>query len=442
MSRHRPARDACPPADLAGTRRRVGLTGAAAVLALGLTAAPLPFVAASTSDVASVPPRANAADLDILYVGAHPDDEASRLSMFGEWKERYGAKTGVVTITRGEGGGNAVGPEEGPALGLIREREERAAVGTADITSVYNLDKVDFYYSVSAPLHQEAWKQHETLGRLVRIIRETTPDVVMTMNPAPSPGNHGGHQDAALLLIAAYYAAGDPSMFPAQIRREGLEPFAPKKLFTTQARGQLGAPGANCGTTFTPTNPADDIYGVWSGRRAENGKTWAQIEREAQRRYASQGWSGFPDVNADPAQLTCDYMTQIDSRVPFVRGDLTAGAAASSTMLEGALLRSIDGLPLGTGLDLSTDDFELTPGAASSLRVTLTAPEDASLSGVRLKVALPTGWSGPSRLRVGRVTAGETVTKSLSVIAPSSAQPGRSLVGVTLRSSGRTGFTD
>jgi len=84
MSRHRPARDACPPADLAGTRRRVGLTGAAAVLALGLTAAPLPFVAASTSDVASVPPRANAADLDILYVGAHPDDEASRLSMFGE----------------------------------------------------------------------------------------------------------------------------------------------------------------------------------------------------------------------------------------------------------------------------------------------------------------------------------------------------------------------
>ena len=111
MSRHRPARDACPPADLAGTRRRVGLTGAAALLTLGLglTAAPLPFVAASTTDATSVPPRASAADLDILYVGAHPDDEASRLSMFGEWKERYGAKTGVVTITRGEGGGNAVG---------------------------------------------------------------------------------------------------------------------------------------------------------------------------------------------------------------------------------------------------------------------------------------------------------------------------------------------
>jgi LmbE family N-acetylglucosaminyl deacetylase len=404
---------------------------------LGLGLAGLGVAAPS----ATAKPR-DPADLDILYVGAHPDDEASRLSMFGEWRERYGARTGVVTITRGEGGGNAAGPEEGPALGLIREREERAAVGTAGLTDVYNLDKVDFYYSVSAPLHQQAWGQRETLGRLVRVIRETTPEIVMTMNPAPSPGNHGGHQDAALLLTEAYYAAGDPGRFPGQLTRDGLKPFAPKKLLTTQVRGTTGAAGPNCATTFTPANPADDVYGVWSGRRAENGKTWAQVEREAQRRYVSQGWSGFPDVSADPRQLTCDYMTQVDSRVPFTRGDLTAEAASSATMLEGALLQEPGGLPLGTGLDLSTADFDVVPGGSSTLTVRLTAPARAGLKAARMSLDLPAGWSGPDPVGLGNVKPGRTVTRDLEVTAPASAEPGRALVGLTVRSQGRAGFTD
>jgi LmbE family N-acetylglucosaminyl deacetylase len=382
------------------------------------------------------------ADLDVLYVGAHPDDEASRLSTFGEWRERYGADVGVVTITRGEGGGNAVGPEEGPPLGLIREREERDAVGTAGLTDVYNLDKVDFYYSVSAPLHQRAWGQEETLSRLVRVIRETTPEVLMTMNPAPSPGNHGGHQDAALLLIEAYYAAGDPSRFPEQITEEGLEPFAPKRLFTTQARGQAGSVGQACATSFRPVNPAEDIYGVWSGRRAENGKTWAQIEREAQRKYASQGWAGFPDVSADPASLPCDYMMQIDARVPFTRGDSSEDAAPSSSMLEGALLQQPGGFPLGTGLDLTTQDFRIVPGGSSTLAVSLTAPEDRDLRGVRMDTEMPDGWRGPKTLGVGRVPAGQTVTRSFEVTAPASESPSRQLVGLTVTAGNQSGFTD
>ena len=68
--------------------------------------------------------------LNVLFVGAHPDDEAFTIPAFGQWAEDSGLKTGVVTITRGEGGGNAVGPEEGPALGILREGEERRAVGT------------------------------------------------------------------------------------------------------------------------------------------------------------------------------------------------------------------------------------------------------------------------------------------------------------------------
>src|SRR6476619_2737982 len=96
-----------------------------------------------------------AVDLDALFVGAHPDDEAFTLATYGQWGETYGVDIGVVTITRGEGGGNAQGPEEGPPLGLIREAEERRAVGKAGIENVFYLDKVDFWYTLSAPLTEQ-----------------------------------------------------------------------------------------------------------------------------------------------------------------------------------------------------------------------------------------------------------------------------------------------
>ncbi len=442
---------AVPARSRAGTAHRALAAGGACLLAVALAAPVAPAQAApgssgtAGSPLGRVAPPSGPADLDVLYVGAHPDDEAGRLSVFGEWAERYGARTGVVTITRGEGGGNAAGPEEGPALGLIREREERAAVGGVGITDVYNLDKVDFYYSVSASLHQEAWNAKATLRRLVRVVRETTPDVVVTMNPAPSPGNHGGHQEAARLAIEAYAAAGDPSRFPGQITKDGLEPFAPSKLFTISAAGTAGGTGPNCATTFTPTNPADDIYGVWSGRTSRKyGGTWAQVEREAQRRYVSQGWSVFPDVSADPASLGCDYLAQIDSRVPFTRGDLTAAAAPSSTMLEGAVLESHDGLPLGTGLDLGTDTFEVVPGGTATVDLTLTAPDDARLRGATAYVELPDGWSTPTdQVELGNLRPGTSVTRTVEVTAAPDATTGqRALVGVTVRTSHGSGFND
>lgn len=413
---------------------------AGAVLVAGTFAAP----AASAEPERQARPSQNPADLDVLFVGAHPDDESGQLSMFGEWGERFGAKTGVVTVTRGEGGGNAVGPEEGPALGLIREAEERSAVGHAGVSDVYNLDKVDFYYSVSEPLHRKTWGHQDSLRRLVRVVRETTPDVIVTMDTAPSPGNHGGHQEAALLATEAYYAAGDPSRFPGQIKREGLDPFAPSKLFSTGVRGSGESTGANCATSMTPDDPADDIYGVWSGRRSRTqGKTWAQIEREAQRKYASQGWAGFPDVPSDPSKLGCDFLRQIDARVPFVRGDQTAEAASAATMLEGAVLREHGGLPLGTGLDLSTEQFEVTPGGSSKVTVALTAPDDKRLRNVRARVRVPAGWDGARTLRFGNLAKGQTKRRTVTVTAADDAAPEkRSLVSVNVRSRDGHGYNN
>src|SRR5699024_4107241 len=118
-----------------GISRRRLLQGSAV---LGLAAG------ATALDLSGLPPMERAladgsVDLDILYIGAHPDDEACTLAAFGQWNEFEDQTAGVITITRGEGGGNAVGLEEGPELGLIREGEERTAVGYAGIEHVFNL---------------------------------------------------------------------------------------------------------------------------------------------------------------------------------------------------------------------------------------------------------------------------------------------------------------
>jgi LmbE family N-acetylglucosaminyl deacetylase len=199
-------------------------------------------------------------DLDVLVIGAHPDDEAFGLATYGQWNEYADAEVGVITVTRGEGGGNAVGTEEGPALGLLREREERNAVSAAGISHIYNLDKVDFYYTVSAPLTAQTWDYNDTLSRVVRVIRATTPDIIITMNPSPTPGNHGNHQLAARLAIDGYLAAADGTQFAD----DGFEPWSVDAIYQGGANGQE-AMGQDCGTTFKPADPTDTVFGVWQG---------------------------------------------------------------------------------------------------------------------------------------------------------------------------------
>jgi len=109
------------------TARRAGsAVAAAAALTLAGTGAVAAAPGGNDNGGGQRPPdRTTSAgepvDLDALFVGAHPDDEAFQLSAYGEWGAENDLRTGVVTVTRGEGGGNAVGPEEGPPLGLLRD---------------------------------------------------------------------------------------------------------------------------------------------------------------------------------------------------------------------------------------------------------------------------------------------------------------------------------
>lgn len=396
----------------------------------------VPIVALTTALALAAPVGAAApgrgpdrgdADLDVLFVGAHPDDEASRLSTYGQWRENHGYTTGVITITRGEGGGNAIGTEEGAELGIIREAEERRAVARAGIEHIYNLDHVDFWYNLSAPLTEEIWERDDPDGlleRTVRVLRMTRPEVIVTMNPGI---NHGHHQYAAWLAVEAFSAAADPTAFPEQLRDEGLEPWRAAKIFTTRVQGS-GPSGPECESTFTPAEPTDVVYGVWSGRWSEeHGTTWAQVEREAQREYASQGWHTFPDVPTDPNALGCDRQTLIDSRVPF-----TPGNTSPTAMLEGALEPAAGGLPLGTEFFLRIAPFRTVAGQPVEVTVHARNGGDRVLRDATVDLHVPDGWTVEGDDRLGNLPRGRERTTTLTVTPPAAAGRGRVSLDATL----------
>ncbi|MFD0686228.1 sugar-binding protein [Actinomadura fibrosa] len=414
------------------------LSAALAASSIALTAPPAqaappgPGASGGTSG-GSAGGSAGKGGLDVLFVGAHPDDEAGTLSTLGQWNEFDKARTGVLTVTRGEGGGNAAGTEEGPPLGLLRENEERRAVGKAGVTDIHYLDKVDFFYTVSAPLTDATWGHDATLEKVVRLVRETRPKVIVTMEPAPLPGQHGNHQQAARLATEAYYAAADPSAFPEQLTKEKLSTWAPGRLFDTG--GGSGPTGAACAANVTTTSPATLTYGVWGGRASarNGGKTWAQVEREAQRVYVSQGWGGFPDVPADPSKIGCDYFTQVDSRVPFTLGNTDASA-----MLEGAFTPPKGGLPLGSRFFLTSDAFGVTPGR--SFTVTAHASSPKTLQQARAALKVPAGWTVTGSGDLGRLGTKER-TATFKVQPPAGASPGRVQLSATLTAGKASGQT-
>ncbi|MEV5240413.1 PIG-L family deacetylase [Streptomyces cinnamoneus] len=291
-----------------------------ALAVAGLLAA-VPWVAGC--DTKAVPsgrtPSSGGADrahADVLFIGAHPDDEFQSLATLGRWKEKDGLSSAVVTITRGEGGSNAVGPEEGAALGMIRETEERKAVGTLGIRDVYYLDKPDFGYTLNAPLAGTVWNRKpqrptDTLERLVRVIRATTPKTVVTMDPRPF-NQHGAHQQAGRLATEAFTRAGDPGAFPGQIAEEGYRPWKPSRLLT-QSWGFKGPLGSQCdGQRIDDENTGLPVLGVWPGERSSGGKTWAQLERDAARTYKTQGFLSLSEEVGTPLkEMPCEWFTVV-----------------------------------------------------------------------------------------------------------------------------------
>ncbi|MBF5028757.1 MULTISPECIES: sugar-binding protein [unclassified Micromonospora] len=396
----------------------------AAIAMCGLLSLGLATPAQANPQQAAPKPQAKKSDkpvdLDIMFIGAHPDDEAGQLGMLGYWNEYHGMKAGVITTTRGEGGGNATGLEEGPELGILREAEERKAVGWAGVEHIYNLDALDFWYTASAPLTEEVWGHQETLSRIVRVLRTTKPEVILTMNPSATQGNHGNHQKAAMLAVEAFYAAADPKAFPEQIKKEGLKPWRVSRIFQTGGSGTTGTNGPACETTFTPAEASNVIFGTWQGYESarHDGNRWNTVQTWARREYVSQGWGNSSFPSTDPNAIGCNRLTLIDTRTPYPDPNVGAGTGA----LQGATLRAPGGLPLGTEVHVRPRTWEAVGGQPIKVDTVLYA--EKAVPGAKVTLSVPAGWTVSGNGNVGTLTPGKEVVKTFTVTPPAQVEVG------------------
>ena len=173
--------------------------------------------------------RKLATTASLLHVTAHPDDEhAGMLTLASRGR---GVRTALLSLNRGEGGANAIGPELFDGLGLIRTRELVLSGRYYGLDDLYFGTAVDYGYSKSVDEAFRSWDREALLEDMVRVIRLNRPLVVVGRFHGSERDGHGHHHATGLLTPEAVAAAADPARFPRQITEEGLRPWRVVRTF-------------------------------------------------------------------------------------------------------------------------------------------------------------------------------------------------------------------
>ena len=175
-----------------------------------------------------------------LHTGAHPDDEDS--AFMARMARGDHARVAYLSLNRGEGGQNVIGPELFDALGVIRT-EELLQARRLDGGEQFFTRSFDYGFSKTLQEARTKWDERQLLGDMVRTIRMFRPLVIYSRFSGTPADGHGQHQMAGYLTPLAFKAAADPAEFPEQLR-DGLRPWQVKKLYRGVGFGG-GAAGAN-----------------------------------------------------------------------------------------------------------------------------------------------------------------------------------------------------
>jgi LmbE family N-acetylglucosaminyl deacetylase len=231
------------------------------------------------------PPANNSADIflqlkklnvlgSVLYIAAHPDDENNGLLPFLAKEKLY--RTAYLSLTRGDGGQNLIGSEQGIELGLIRTQELLAA-RRQDGAEQYFTRAYEFGFSKSSEEALRIWDKQKILSDVVWVIRKYQPDVIIKRFPPDSRAGHGHHAASAILADEAYIAAADPNRFPEQFTY-GVKPWKAKRIVWNT----FNFGGNN-------TTSTDQLKMDVGGFNPLVGKSYGEIGGEARSMHKSQG---------------------------------------------------------------------------------------------------------------------------------------------------------
>jgi LmbE family N-acetylglucosaminyl deacetylase len=263
----------------------------------------------------------------VLYVAAHPDDENTRLLAYLANEKLY--RTGYLSLTRGDGGQNLIGDEQGIDLGLIRTQELLAA-RRVDGAEQFFSRAYDFGYSKSPEETMRIWGHDEILSDVVWVIRKFRPDVIICRFPTTGEGGHGHHTASAILAEEAFDAAADPTKFPEQLTKGVTTWQATRLMWNTFNFG-----GNN-------TQRADQFKMDVGQFNPLLGKSYGEIAAQSRSQHRSQGF-GVPAQRGS----VLEYFKTLKGKAPV--NDLMDGADVSWNRLgnyvnAAAVTKSIDSM--------------------------------------------------------------------------------------------------
>ncbi len=249
-------------------RLLAGLAGAIAVTAL-----PRPALSEPVSPPAILQQLKSFREMgSVLYVAAHPDDENTLLIAYLARGKNY--RTAYLSLTRGDGGQNVLGPEFGEELGVARTQELLAA-RRLDGGQQFFSRAVDFGFSKDYQETLRIWDRQKVLSDVVRVIRTFRPDVVVTRF-APWPTHtHGHHTASAVLALEAFKIAGDPKAFPEQ----NLPPWQPKRILWNG----FGGNGTNADVVRMEISGNDPVLGI----------SFDELAARSRAMHKTQGFGNF-----------------------------------------------------------------------------------------------------------------------------------------------------
>ncbi len=266
----------------------------------------------------------------VLYIAAHPDDENTRLIAY--LSRGRGYRTGYLSLTRGDGGQNLIGPELGEELGVIRTQELLAA-RRIDGGQQFFTRAIDFGFSKDYRETFRIWDRNQVLADVVRVIREFRPDVLITRFSTVPGGTHGHHTASAILAVEAFKLAGDTNAFPEQLSE--LKPWQPKRiLWNGFPRGFGRGPDSE---TNAPSLQIDI-----GGYNPVLGESYGEIAARSRSMHKTQGFGSvgtrgaanetFQLLGGEPA--TKDILDGVDTTWGRVPGGAEIGRLADEVIAQ------------------------------------------------------------------------------------------------------------
>jgi LmbE family N-acetylglucosaminyl deacetylase len=402
---------------------------------------------------------------DVLLVVAHPDDETGVSAYLAQLLDQH-KRVAAIYLTHGEAGHNNMGPERAASLGAAREMELRHAMTKFGIDNVWFLDGRDTP-SQNVLQSLAAWHHGAVLEEVVRMVRLTRPEVILTWLPGFFIGeNHGDHQASGVLATEAFDLAGDPSIFPAQLAGpvrinetllEGLRPWQPKKIYY-YSDAQESEPFKNSGPQYPATgvSPARNLpYWRIAMEAFEFHLTQyrsyieklAKMDEQQIVKSGTDGWS-------DPVQLTFGKSNVGGSTTGDVFEGITPGGIAFAHRTQDApeppsgisvelagpwgfyetfrLAHALQHLPRA-----AVPEIAITSGATLQMPLLL-RNSTATSREITLTLTAPEGWATQGGIASYAVRAGDQLPVLVTSTSPKTAEGSVDEIVCRAQSDGQT----